>query len=139
MIHHNEPFFSLDGTSSIQYEIPKTYIQTVLDKAVSDEDWATLHLLFLGGGGPKQFEKGLGGLADGCDASKVPLTEVISCDFPDLAKFVSILLDHKARESLQKRGKTACELAIDLNKFDVASVLMDKNTTSGPGVQLEVT
>ena len=94
--------FSLDGTSSIQYEIPKTYIQTVLDKAVSDEDWATLHLLFLGGGGPKKFEKGLGGLADGCDASKVPLTEVISCDFSDLRKFVSVLLDHKARDSPQK-------------------------------------
>ena len=131
--------FSPDGTSSIQYEIPKTYIQTVLDKAVSDEDWATLHLLFLGGGGPKKFEKGLGGLADGCDASKVPLTEVISCDFSDLGKFVSVLLDHKARDSPQKRGKTAYKLAIDLNKFDVASVLMDKNTTSGPGVQLKVT
>ena len=126
-------FLLPDGTSRIQYDIPNTVIQTIIDKAVADKDWGTLYLLFLGGGGQRQFKKGSGGLAMGCDASSVPLKEIISCDFPDLKTFISILLGHKATDNPQKGTKSALDVAIELEKFAVASVLMDSSITSGDG------
>lgn len=132
-------FLLPDGTSSIQYGIPKTYIQKVINKAVGGKDWDTLHLLFLGGGGQEQFKKGSGGLAMGCDASSVPLEEVISCNFTDLGKFVSILLDHKAHDNPQEGRKSALDVAIELKKMDVASVLMDRSNTLVAGSQPKVT
>ena len=89
-------FSQTDGTSSIQFKIPKNLIQNVINKAVADRDWKRLHLLFLGGGGEKKYKNGSGGLATGCDASSVPLEEVIRNDLPILGKFINILLDHKA-------------------------------------------
>lgn len=75
----------------------------------------------------------MGGFVDGCDVSKVLLIEVISCDFLNFVKFVSILLDYKVCDSFKKRGKIVCEFVIDLNKFDVVSVLMDRNIILGFG------
>lgn len=119
-----------DGTSSIQYNIPLNFIQTVINKAVADRDWKRLHLLFLGGGGEKQHKKGSGGLATGCDASGVPLEEVIRSDFPDLAKFITVLLDHKANANPPKGRKSLLDIAIELGKINVASMLMDKSNKS---------
>lgn len=120
-----------DGTSSIQFNIPQNFIQTVINKAVADRDWNRLHLLFLGGGGEKQYKKGSGGLATGCDASSVPLEEVIRNDLPDLGKFINILLDHTANANPPKGRKSPLDVAIELGKIDVASMLMDRNNKSG--------
>ena len=73
-----------------------TVIQRVVNKVVSEKDWKKLHLLFLGGGGKRNFKMGEGGLSMGCDASAVPLKEVIESNFPDREKFISVLRDHKA-------------------------------------------
>ena len=127
------PFFPVDGTSSIQFSIPKTLIQTVINKAVADRDWKRLHLLFLGGGGEKRYKKGSGGLATGCDASSVPLEEVIRNDLPVLGKFINILLDHKANANPPKGGKSPLDVAMELGKIDVASILIERNATSGAG------
>ena len=123
---------SLDGTSSISYSLPRTLIQTIVNQTVAKKDWEKLHLLFLGGGGKKQHKKGSGGLAAGCDASGVPLDEVMRCDFPDLRTFISILLEHKANAYPQKgNGKDLVDVAIELEKFDVVSLLMDGNNKPG--------
>ncbi|KAJ7371751.1 hypothetical protein OS493_023089 [Desmophyllum pertusum] len=124
-----------DGTSSIQYSIPQPIIQSAMNKAVADKDWNRLHLLFLGGGGQKQFKKGSGGLATGCDASSVPLEEVIRCAFPDLKTFISILLEHKANANPPKGSKDPVDVAIELEKFDLVSLLMDRSNTSGADVK----
>ena len=127
-------FLFADGTSSIQYNIPKDFIQMVINKAVADRDWNRLHLLFMGGGGEKQHQKGCGGLATGCDASGVPLDEVIRTNFPDLGKFITILLDHKANANPPKGGKSLLDVAIELGKINVASMLMERSNKSGVGV-----
>lgn len=106
-------------------------IQTVIDKAVAEKDWKRLHLLFLGGGGEKRYKKVSGGLATGCDASSVPLGEVICNDLPDLEKFINVLLDHKADANPPKGKKSPVDIAIELGKIDVASILIDRNTKSG--------
>ena len=124
-------FSQADGTSSIQFNIPKNLIQNVINKAVADRDWKRLHLLFLGGGGEKRYKKGSGGLATGCDASSVPLEEVIRYDLPVLGKFINILLDHKANANPPKGRKSPLDVAIELDKIDVASILIDRNATSG--------
>ena len=89
----------------------------------------------MGGGGEKRAQKGSGGLGTGCDASNVPLEEVIYCDFPDLSKFISILLDHKASASPQKGRKDPLDVAIELEKFDVVKVLMDRCNKAGASVK----
>ncbi|KAJ7371766.1 TPR and ankyrin repeat-containing protein 1 [Desmophyllum pertusum] len=124
-----------DGTSSIQYSIPQPIIQSAMNKAVADKDWDLLHLLFLGGGGQKQFKKGSGGLATGCDASSVPLEEVIRCDFPDLKTFISILLEHKANANPPKGSKNPVDVAIELENVDLANLLMDRSNTPGADVK----
>ena len=89
----------------------------------------------MGGGGEKRAQKGLGGLGTGCDASSVPLEEVIHCSFPDLSKFISILLDHKASASPQKGRKDPLDVAIKLQKFDVVNMLMDRCNKAGASVK----
>ena len=106
-------------------------IQNVINKAVADRDWKRLHLLFLGGGGEKKYKNGSGGLATGCDASSVPLEEVIRNDLPILGKFINILLDHKADANPPRGRKSPLDVAIELGKIDVASILIDKNVKSG--------
>lgn len=106
-------------------------MQTVINKAVTDRDWKRLHLLFLGGGGEKRYKKGSGGLATGCDASSVPLGEVIRNDLPVLGNFINILLDHKANANPPEGRRSPLDVAIELGKMDVASVLIDRNVTSG--------
>ena len=129
-------FNSLDGTSSISYSLPNNLIQTIINQAVAGKDWTRLHLLFLGGGGEQQHKKGSGGLATGCDASGVPLDEVIRCDFPDLKTFISTLLEHKADVSPPKgSGKDPVDVAIELEKFDLISLLMDRNNDPGADVK----
>ena len=122
-------FNYLDGTSSISYNLPGTLTQTIVNQTVAEKDWKKLHLLFLGGGGKKRHKKGLGGLAAGCDASGVPLDEVIRCDFPDLKAFISILLEHKASQKGSKDDLVG--VAIELEKFDVVSLLMDGRNKPG--------
>ena len=108
-------------------------IQTVINKAVTDRDWRRLHLLFLGGGGEKRYKKGSGGLATGCDASSVPLEEVIRNDLPELGKFINSLLDHKANADPPEGRKSPLDVAIELEKIDVSSLLIDRNVRSGAG------
>ena len=115
----------LGDTTSIHYTIPQNLSQTMIDKAVTEKDWSRLHLLFMGGGGEKHFEKGRGGLGTGCDASSVPLEEVISGDFPNLEQFISILLDHNAVAS-----QRALDAAIELAKSEVVDVLMERKVKS---------
>ena len=69
----------------------------------------------------------------GCDASSVPLEEVIRNDLPALGKFINILLDHKANANPPKGRKSPLDVAIELDKIDVASILIDRNDTSGTG------
>ena len=68
----------------------------------------------------------------GCDASSVPLEEVIRNDLPELRKFINILLDHKANANTPKGRKSAVDVAIELEKIDLASMLIDRNK-SGAG------
>lgn len=105
-------------------------MQNVINKAVADRDWKRLHLLFLGGGGENKYKKGSGGLATGCDASSVPLEEVIRNDLPNLGKFINILLDHKANSNSPKGKKSPLDVAMELDKVDVASMLKDGNVSS---------
>ena len=130
---------SLDGTSGITYNIPQSVTQKVINKAIAEKDWNRLHLLFMGGGGDRRFEKGSGGLGTGCDASIVPLEEVIRCDFPDLMNFISILLDHKASANPRKGGKDPLDVAIEVGKFEVVNILMDRNNKTGAGVNPSTT
>ncbi|XP_044176625.1 uncharacterized protein LOC114955374 [Acropora millepora] len=112
-------------TTSIQFEIPQNLTQKMIDKAVINKDWNRLYVLFMGGGGEKRFKKGSGGLGTGCDARNIPLDRIIHCDFPDLETFMKILLDHNAvaREDL-------LGVAVRLNKFGVANMLMDEIPTA---------
>ncbi|KAM7440313.1 Stress-induced-phosphoprotein 1 [Porites harrisoni] len=120
------------GTSGIHYSVPRNLLQTVITEAVDDKDWYRLHLLFMGGGGEKRFQKGSGGLGTGCDASSVPLEEVIHCDFKDLTDFISVLLDHKASCDPPKGRENPVDVAIQLHKFDVVNVLMNRCKKAGP-------
>lgn len=70
----------------------------------------------------------------GCDASGVPLEEVIRTDFPDLVKFITILLDHKANANPPKGRKSPLDVAIELGKINVASMLMDRSDKSGASI-----
>ena len=97
----------------------------MIDKAVTEKDWNRLHLLFMGGGGEKRFEKGWGGLGTGCDARNVPLEEVVNCDFPRLEQFISVLLDHNAVAS-----QRAFDAAIELEKPEVVDALMKRKVKS---------
>lgn len=119
-------FLSPGGTSGIHYNVPPNLVQVEINKAVNVKDWQRLYLLFMGGGGEKRFQKGSGGLGIGCDASSAPLEEVIPCDFPELAKFISVLLDHKAIASAQKGRKSPLDVANNLEKFDVVNLLLEK-------------
>ena len=123
---------SLGGTSGVHYGVPRNLLQTVIAEAVDDKDWDRLHLLFMGGGGEKRFQKGSGGLGTGCDASSVPLEEVIHCDFKDLTDFISVLLDHKASSDPPKGRENPVDVAIQLHKFDVVNVLMNRCKKAGP-------
>lgn len=127
---------TLDGTSSISYSLPRDLIQTIVNEAVATKDWKRLHILFLGGGGEKQYSNGSGGLAMGCDASNVPLEDIIRCDFSNLRTFINILLEHKANANPQKGSREdLVDVAIQLEKFDVASLLMDKRNKTGADVK----
>ncbi|XP_068702489.1 TPR and ankyrin repeat-containing protein 1-like [Montipora foliosa] len=112
-------------TTSILYTIPQNLSQKMIDKAVTEKDWNRLHLLFMGGGGEKRYEKGCGGLGTGCDARTVPLEEVVNCDFPRLEHFISILLDHNAVAS-----QRAFDAAIEIEKSEVLDVLMKRKVKS---------
>ena len=131
--------FNSGGTCGIQYDVPRNLIQTAVDKAVADKDWQRLHLLFMGGGGEKRFQKGSGGLGTGCDASSVPLEEVIHCDFKDLTDFISVLLDHKASGDPPKGRENPVDVAIQLGKFDVVHVLMDRCKKKEPSEETNST
>ena len=123
--------FFLAGTSSIQYSVPNDVTQKVINKAVTEKDWSRLHVLFMGGGSGRRFQKGSGGMGTGCDASIVPLEDVIRCDFPDLTKFISILMEHKASADPQKGSKGRLDVAIELEKFEVVNILMDRSDKKG--------
>ena len=127
--------FFLAGTSSILYSVPHDVTQKVINKAVAEKDWNRLHVLFMGGGGGRRFQKGSGGLGTGCDASIVPLEDVIRCDFPDLTKFISILMEHKASVDPQKGSKGPLDVAIELEKFEVVNILMDRSNNKGTSVK----
>ena len=66
----------------------------------------------------------------GCDASSVPLEEVIRVDLPVLGKFIKILLDHEANSKPPKGKKSPLDVAKELGKIDVASMLIDRNVSS---------
>lgn len=66
----------------------------------------------------------------GCDASSVPLEEVIRHDLPVLGKFIKILLDHEANSKPPKGKKSPLDVAKELGKIDVASMLIDRNVLS---------
>ena len=66
----------------------------------------------------------------GCDASSVPLEEVIRDDLPVLGKFIKILLDHEANSKPPKGKKSPLDVAMELDKIDVASMLIDRNVSS---------
>ena len=71
----------------------------------------------------------------GCDASRVPLEEVICCDFPDLTSFISILLDHKASADPRKGSNGPIDVACQLGKFEVVNILLEKSSKTGAGVE----
>lgn len=72
----------------------------------------------------------------GCDASNVPLEDIIRCDFSNLRTFINILLEHKANANPQKGSREdLVDVAIQLEKFDVASLLMDKRNKTGADVK----
>lgn len=72
----------------------------------------------------------------GCDASNVPLEDIIRCDFSNLRTFINILLEHKANANPQKgSSEDLVDVAIQLEKFDVASLLMDKRNKTGADVK----
>ena len=133
------PCISLDGTCGITFSLPPNLTQKVINKTVTEKDWPRLHLLFMGGGGEGRFQKGSGGLGTGCDASSVPLDEIIRCGFPDLKTFISILLDHKAIVKPPKASKDPVDVAIELGKFEVANLLMDRSNISGSGFKTSTT
>ena len=128
------PCISLDGTSGIAFSLPPNLTQKVINKTVTEKDWPRLHLLFMGGGGERRFQKGSGGLGSGCDASSVPLDEIIRCDFPDLRTFINTLLDHKAivnpQRSFKVEGQEALRTGENRKAIDLLELSLEHEKLS---------
>ena len=121
-------FIISDSTTRATFKVPKTVTQRAVDFCIREGNWSDLYALFLGGGGAKKFKKDVGGLATGCDASSVRLNQVIIEDnVPDLYKFVSTLLKHKA-PIVHDDGKdeSALDVALQRKKYDVAEMLIER-------------
>ena len=94
-------------------------IREVVDK----REWTKLSTLYLGGGGRALYPVGGGGFATGCDASAVPIEEVISSPVANRSALVSTLLKHGAHGSGSGRGNsTLVPLAVAIKERDLGLV-----------------
>ena len=106
--------------------MPRTAVQKFVDSAVKEKDWARLNVLFMGGGSDKKYKRGEGGLATGCDASLVPLDEVIRWNFGKAEKitFVKMLLRHGASvNGLPGCRKSPLEVARETKQSEISRIL----------------
>ena len=108
-------------TCSVSYNILTRLIKEVTLK----REWEKLYLLFLGGGGQRQFIKGEGGVATGCDASEIPLELVMLSGTEIRSQLVPILLDSGASPNgLGKGRRSPLALAVDKEEYVVAAALL---------------
>ena len=120
--------FSSDGTATI-YEglCPQHIIQRAVDDAVAKQNWESLHVLFLGGGGPYDACPGGGGLASRCSASRVPLEHVISSQVKDKKELVCALLESGACiDGLLLCDKPPLLAALEKEEFEIVTKLIQE-------------
>lgn len=118
-----------DGTMNIDEGLcSQSIIQRAVDDAISKENWKRLRVLFLGGGGPFGACLGEGGLASGCDASKVPLNHLITSDVAEKTFLVSTLLEFGALADGLPLGETKMPplwVALGTEEFGIATELIE--------------
>lgn len=95
----------------------------LIKEVVDKREWTKLGILYLGGGGRALYPVGGGGFATGCDASAVPIEEVISSPVANRSALVSTLLKHGAHGSGSGRGNsTLVPLAVAIKERDLGLV-----------------
>ena len=95
------------GLQDIPLTVPKPMVQELVKRFVEKKEWKKLYFLFIGGGGIElKYQYGDGGLATGCDASCVPLEQVVDSTISnvDVAKFVEVLI----RNGAPPKGSPGC-------------------------------
>lgn len=83
-------------------------------------------VLFMGGGSERKYKRGEGGLATGCNASLVPLDDVIRTDFERTEKvhLVKTLIKHGAYvNGVSGCKKSPLEVAHETKQFEVMRLL----------------
>ena len=110
-------------TKAVTVDIPKTLVTRLIREVVDKREWTKLSTLYLGGGGRALYPVGGGGFATGCDASAVPIEEVISSPVANRSALVSTLLKHGAHGSGSGRGNsTLVPLAVAIKERDLGLV-----------------
>ena len=123
-------FLNVVGPEKVTFELPRDYLSRYLKECVKNQDWKSLEVLLLGGGGHRSFAKGEGGIATGnCDLNEISLCDVIKSDpKPDMYyKLISAMIDHRSLVNGRNNQDVPLAFAVNHNDHDLAIILLKKN------------
>ena len=82
-------------------------------------------MLFLGGDSQRSYAKGRGGVATGCNAGIVPISQVLESSVNDRDKLIAVLLDHGAlANGLHGFKSPPLSLALEMKDYGIAYTLL---------------
>ncbi|XP_022800232.1 TPR and ankyrin repeat-containing protein 1-like isoform X2 [Stylophora pistillata] len=114
-----------DGTLAITCRIPRATAQRLIKDVCAKKEWNKLQLLFLGGDSQRSFAKGRGGVATGCNAGIVPISQVLESSVHDRDKLIAVLLDHGAlANGLHGSKHPPLSVALEMEHYGIAYTLL---------------
>lgn len=105
--------------------IPRATAQRLIKDVCAKKEWNKLQLLFLGGDSQRSFDKGRGGVATGCNAGIVPISQVLESSVHDRDKLIAVLLDHGAlANGLHGSKNPPLSVALEMEHYGIAYTLL---------------
>lgn len=114
----------------VNFQLPRDCVSRYLKECVEKNDWKSLDVFLLGGGGERSYAKGEGGIATGnCDLSDISLGGIVKLDPKPSSYYqlITVMIDHGVLVNGRNEQDIPLALAVNHNDHDLAVVLLEKN------------
>ena len=126
-------FLDIVGPAKVTFELPRDCLNKYLKECIESNDWRSLELFLLGGGGHQSFAEGEGGIATGnCDLKDISLCDVLKADpKPNMYyELINALIDHGTLVNGCNEQDNPLVFALNHDDHDLAVFLLKKNANS---------